>query len=144
MSLPPARRSVVSAPLQDTLRHDGLQLQVCARCDATQYPPRERCAECLADALAWQTVDGHGTVLAVSALAYSLEPWFSERLPWQVASLRLDAGPVVFAHLAAQASPGDRLHVHTARDASGSWCLVACDGQPDSLPHALTQLEMSS
>jgi uncharacterized OB-fold protein len=143
MSLPPARRSTVSAPLQDASRHDGLRLQVCTRCDATQYPPRERCAECLADALAWQTVDGHATVLAVSALAHSLEPWFSARLPWQVASLRLDAGPVVFAHLATEASRGDRLRVHTVRDASGSWCLVACDGQPGSLPHALTQLEMS-
>lgn len=51
-------RNPVSRGL-DGLPVDGtLTLQVCADCGAVQYPPRELCRACLADALAWRRVDG--------------------------------------------------------------------------------------
>ncbi len=141
MNLPPTRRSDVSAALATAPANGGLQLQCCERCGSVQYPPRERCGHCLADALVWQGISGEATLLAVSALSHSLEPWFGERLPWAVGSLRLDAGPVVIAHLAASgAQPGARLHVANARDASGAWCLVAYTGETPDFTAALAQL----
>ena len=56
----------------------------------------------------------------------SLEPRFQSHLPWYIASLQLDAGPVVFAHIEARdAAPGRRLRVLVAHEQSGDWCLVA-------------------
>lgn len=145
MNLPPSRRSDASAALAALPVDGGLRLQCCTRCGAVQYPPRERCGHCLADALAWQDVSGEATLLALSALSHSLEHWFTERLPWTVGSLRLDAGPVVFAHLVASAAqPGARFHVANARDASGAWCLVAFDGEPRDFMAKLEQLGVSA
>ena len=145
MSLPPAHRTPAVTGLAGVPVDGGLRLQRCTRCHAVQYPPRERCGECLADALDWQVVPGEATLLAASALAHSLDSWFSARLPWHVASLRLDAGPVVFAHLLARdASPGDRLRVANARDGSGAGCLVAFAGDPDSLHEHLQHLGISA
>ena len=86
------------------------------------------------------------TVLACTALWHSLEEWFRARTPWHVASLRLDAGPVVFAHVESRvAEAGPRLRVATAHDAAGAWCLVAFDDAADDtasvLAHTLRALE---
>ena len=128
MSAPLPVRSRASAGLATFTPDGSLQLQVCGACGTAQYPPRERCGECFSEALRWQAVAPGATVLACTALAHSLEPWYAARAPWTVASLRLDAGPVAFAHVrAGEALPGQRLRLATARDASGAWCLVAFD-----------------
>lgn len=145
MNLPPVRRSHYSASLAEAPVDGELHLQRCADCTAVQYPPRERCGHCLADALRWERVPGEATVLAVSMLSHSMEPWFAERVPWPIASLRLEAGPVVFAHLAAQnAVAGNLLRVANARDASGVWCLVAFDPATSAFTTQLSQLGMSA
>jgi uncharacterized OB-fold protein len=119
-------RSAAGAQL-DGLPADGrLRLQVCAECGCVQYPPRERCGECLGAELPVQVVDGSAELLAATALHHSLDAWFAARLPWTVASLRLAAGPVVFAHCPADlAEPGRRLRVANARGPDGHGCLVA-------------------
>ncbi|MFM7783828.1 MAG: Zn-ribbon domain-containing OB-fold protein, partial [Gammaproteobacteria bacterium] len=126
MNTPSPARSPASAGLAGFVPDGSLQLQRCSACGETQYPPRERCGHCLADCLQWQAVPAGGTVLASTALAHSLEPWYAARAPWTMASLRLEAGPVAFAHIRARdAAPGTRLQLATARDAGGGWCLVA-------------------
>lgn len=148
-ALPSARRSAVSRVLNDAACDGSLLLQRCAECGSVQYPPRERCGSCLGDELAWQSTDGMATVLACTALWHSLEEWFRARAPWHVASLRLDAGPVVFAHVESRnAVPGRRLRVATARDAADAWCLVAFDDAADdtasALAHTLHALEIGT
>ena len=141
-------RSAASAGLCETPVDGRLRLQQCAECDAVQYPPRERCGKCLSDALVWRVVDGHAELLAVTTLHHSLEPWFGARLPWTVASLKLAAGPVVFAHVAAAlAQPGRQLAVATARGPDGGWCLVAFAATTDDaagLHSALRTLGMGT
>ena len=145
MNLPPIRRGAFSAPLSSAPVDGTLLLQRCGSCHAVQYPPRERCGQCLADALAWETIPGDATVLATTTLAHSMNAWFSAHLPWRIASLRLDAGPIVFAHLAASdAAAGTRLRVAHARDASGAWCLVACAGELSTFTLQLDQLGISA
>jgi len=130
-ALPPARRSAFTLALNEAAPDGSLVLQHCAVCGAVQYPPRERCGECLGDELPWRDTQGMATVLAATALQHSLERWYRERAPWHVASLALDAGPVVFAHIEARhALAGLRLRVATARDAAGAWCLVAFAAGP--------------
>ena len=88
---------------------NGLSLQHCSKCRHINYPVRELCGNCLADSLVWQSVDGAGTVQSLTALHYPLEKNFSHHLPWRIASVKLDAGPVAFAHLQ---GAGDRYVGH--------------------------------
>jgi uncharacterized OB-fold protein len=104
---------------------DGLQLQVCDACGRVNYPARELCGNCLADDLHWQPVDNGGTVQSVTELHYSLEQDYSNHLPWRVASVKLDCGPVVLAHLQPDVSLGDTVRLNVRSDRQGSRMLVA-------------------
>ena len=73
---------------------------------------------------------GDGTIVAVTSIHHSLDEFFRDRLPWRIASVRLDAGPVLFAHLApGKAAPGSRVRVATARDRADGWCVVTLPEQ---------------
>lgn len=123
---PPQARSIAGEALAAAPADGALWLQRCGDCGAVQYPPRERCGDCLADALQPAALTPGARVLAATTLHHSLEPWFAARVPWTVASLLLDAGPVAFAHIEpALAQPGTRVRLATARDTGGAWCLVA-------------------
>ena len=136
--LPPQQRSVAGAALGAASADGALRLQRCGGCGAVQYPPRERCGACLDDALQLEAVASGATVLAATTLQHSLEPWFAARLPWTIASLYLDAGPVAFAHIeAALARPGDRVRVASVPGPGGAWCLVAFDAADDDIGGAL-------
>tara|TARA_R110002110_G_scaffold406421_1_gene626549 strand:+ start:399741 stop:400157 length:417 start_codon:yes stop_codon:yes gene_type:complete len=84
----------------------SLQLQVCTGCGHVNYPSRELCGRCLADALQWQPVSDSGVVQSLTLLHYSLEADYSNHLPWPVGSIKLDCGPIAFAHL----QPGLRVN----------------------------------
>lgn len=131
--LPPAKRNDFTLTLASAPMDGMLRLQICDGCTTVQYPPRELCSNCLGTCLSWRRVEGAATVLASTALHHSHEAFFRERLPWTVASLKLDAGPIVFAHIEAElARSGARLRVANAHDASGAWCLVAFSMQGEA------------
>lgn len=124
-ALPPAHRT----RLWETLTRDAedhlLRLQVCDHCATVQYPPRDVCRRCLADALSWQRQDGRGKVLAVSQLHTSLNEWFNKRLPWAVASVHLEAGPTVICHAPTSIQAGDLVRLENRTDPSGQSSLHA-------------------
>jgi len=85
----------------------AFRLPACRRCGTVMFPPRARCPECLADDMEWRVVKDTGVVLATSQLLSSLEPHFLERLPWHIASVKLDAGPVAVVNGAPGLKAGD-------------------------------------
>ncbi len=94
-----------------------IRLQRCEDCGAAQYPPREVCAACLSDRLAWRSADSlPGRVLAYTQLHHSNEPRFRPRLPLTVGLVQFEAGPVAVCFLAAAAAPGDTVQVRTGAD----------------------------
>jgi uncharacterized OB-fold protein len=103
----------------------ALQLQVCGNCGAVNYPSRELCGHCLADALRWQPVADGGVVQTLTELHYSLEPAYAAQLPWPVASVKLDCGPIAFAHLQPGLAVSSRVTVRILADDSGNNMLVA-------------------
>ncbi len=103
----------------------ALQLQVCEQCGEVNYPRRELCGHCLADALSWRPVDDGGTVQSMTELQHSLEDQYAEKLPWRVASVLLDCGPVAFAHLQPGVAVNGRVSLRILEDAHGSPMLVA-------------------
>lgn len=105
----------------------ALTLQCCPGCGQVNYPPRELCGHCLAADLQWRSVDDGGVVQATATLHYSLEEEYRQHLPWPVASVKLNCGPVVMAHLQPGVAPGIPVRVRVMRDTNGNRMLVAAD-----------------
>jgi len=127
---PPKQRTELGEALSAAAIEGELVLQQCQSCDTVQYPPREICHHCLSDKLTWQSVDPSGKILAAVELHHSYEAFFSSHLPWVIASIQLNCGPIVFAHIekkAAQAGSPVTLFAHT--DRSGQSVLIAATEQ---------------
>ena len=91
-----------------------IRLQRCADCGVAQYPPREVCAACLSDRLAWDSADSlPARVLARTLLHHSNEPGFRTRLPLAIGLVQFEAGPVAVCFLAQTAAAGDTVQVRT-------------------------------
>src|SRR6185369_15602167 len=108
------------------------ELQVCERCAAVQYPPRDACHRCLSAQLKWTPQGGGGALISETVLHHSNDPFYRERLPWRLGLIRLDAGPTVIAHLhgdvasptaSASTSPV-RVHVGARLDRAGAAVLI--------------------
>lgn len=124
--LPPAVRSRAALGLTAAAALGRFELQVCETCGAVQYPPREACHACLGGELQWRPQDGAGELLATTTIHVSHDPFFRERLPWQLAMVRLDVGPTVVAHLHGACPPAPaRVRVGARLDKAGQGVLVA-------------------
>ncbi len=123
--LPPGSRSRVALGLTAAAALGRFELQVCADCEAVQYPPREACHRCLSDRLRWHEQDGGGELLAETVLHHSNDLFFRERLPWRLGMVRLDAGPTVVAHLHGDVGQAPaRVRVGARLDRAGQAVLV--------------------
>jgi uncharacterized OB-fold protein len=118
-----------------------LTLQCCSQCQQINYPPRELCGNCLADSLQWQRVDNTGTVQSVAQLHYSLEHEYAEHLPWTVASIKLNCGPVVLAHVQPDIISGATVKLKLVQDCAANRMLVATGDDSDSEKLASAWLE---
>jgi NAD(P)-dependent dehydrogenase (short-subunit alcohol dehydrogenase family)/uncharacterized OB-fold protein len=124
-TLPPAMRSRAAVGLAVAAAEGRFALQHCAECGAVQYPPRDACRACLSDALTWQDTDPSATVLAETRVNASPDPYFRERLPWRMGSVKMAAGPVVLAHLTEGVERGDRVTLELRLDRAGQGVMTA-------------------
>lgn len=121
----PAARSRAALGLAVGAAEGRFALQVCATCEAVNYPPRDVCEKCLSDALRWRDVDPDGAIVAMTTMRVSGERWFRERAPWRTALVRLDAGPKVIAHLHGDCAPGTRVRLEIKLDQAGRGAIFA-------------------
>jgi uncharacterized OB-fold protein len=82
------------------LREGVLRYQACG-CGHQWLPPRKVCPSCLGTQLEWRAASGRGTVKSwvVYHVAYHEE--FKDRLPYNVAIVRLEEGPQLIVNIAA-------------------------------------------
>ncbi len=110
-------------------REGKLALQHCTSCGAVQYPPRELCWRCLADALEWRISDREaGEVLATTTLHHSHDAQFRSRLLLRVGLVRLDVGPTAVCFLAEGCGTGARVVVSAEIDEAERPVLTATPG----------------
>ncbi|MFK7730349.1 MAG: Zn-ribbon domain-containing OB-fold protein [Pseudomonadales bacterium] len=121
----------------------ALSLQKCTECGKTNYPPREVCEACLHDELLWTPADTSGRLLQAVELHHSLWEFFKRRMKkntWPIASVRLAAGPVVYAHLALELfelkgasdiPSGSAVAVFSHSDSANQSVLIAVPGSVD-------------
>ncbi len=127
-AIPRSPRSRVALGLTAAAAVGRFELQVCSRCEAVQYPPRETCHRCLSDSLVWKQQIGAGELLARTVLHHSHDPYFRARLPWYVGMVRLESGPTVLVHLPEAApAPPARVWVSARLDRGGMGVLVASE-----------------
>nr|MCH9673091.1 OB-fold domain-containing protein [Gammaproteobacteria bacterium] len=138
-TLPPSARSREALGLVAQAAEGKFRLQVCAQCNAVQYPPRQLCKQCLGDTLPWRTVSDRGQLLAKTALHHSNDNYFRERLPWRLGLVKLDCGPSVVVHLVSACADDALVRVALKLDPSGRAALV---GIPDDAPNPEDDLEL--
>ncbi len=123
--LPPIARSRAALGLGVMAAQGRFGLQVCAECSAIQYPPRDACVKCMSPDLPWQDADPCGTVMAVTTIRVSPEPYFRERMPWRMGAVHLDSGPTLNCHLHGAVGRGDKVRMALKLDKAGQGVLIA-------------------
>ena len=134
MNLPPWARGRTALGMTAAAAEGRFELQVCQRCQAVQYPPRDACHRCLSPQLKWTAQSGAGELLSETVLHYSNDPFYRERLPWRLGLVHLDAGPTVIVHLHGDvASPQGpapvRVRVGARLDRAGAAVLIGFPAQ---------------
>ena len=137
MNLPPFARGRTALGMTAAAAEGRFALQVCRRCKAVQYPPRDACHVCLSPELVWTPQQGAGELLSETVLHHSNDPFYRERLPWRLGLVRLDVGPSVIVHLhgdvpspgafaadATKQPPPVRVHVGARLDRAGAAVLI--------------------
>jgi NAD(P)-dependent dehydrogenase (short-subunit alcohol dehydrogenase family)/uncharacterized OB-fold protein len=123
--LPPGARSRTAKGLAAAAAEGRFALQVCAECGAVIYPPRDACPRCLSPRLPFRDVPRDGVLLAETVIAASTDPYFRERLPWPIGTVRLDAGPSIVTHLHGDVREGERVRMSLNLDKSGQAVAIA-------------------
>lgn len=72
-----------------------LRVQVCSSCGNTQLPGGPCCTTCLSQDLTWRNASGRGTVFSFTIVRHAFHPIFADKIPYVVADVRLEEGPVI-------------------------------------------------
>ncbi len=72
--------------------------EVCPHCEAKIFPPRDVCPECGGEAKTTFQFSGRGEVYSFTTI-YNPPRGFEENVPYTVALVKLDEGPIVTAQL---------------------------------------------
>ncbi len=76
----------------------GLVGEVCPHCDAKIFPPRDVCPECGQEAKTLYSFSGRGEVYSYTTV-YEPPAGYEENVPYTVALIKLEEGPLVTAQL---------------------------------------------
>ena len=72
--------------------------EVCPHCEAKLFPPRDVCPECGQDAKTLYAFSGRGEVYSFTTI-YDAPAGYEENVPYTVALIKLEEGPLVTAQL---------------------------------------------
>ena len=124
-TLPPHARSRKALAFTAAAAEGRLALQSCAGCGHVIYPAPEVCPKCWSMDLHWQDIPDGGELLTETTLRTSVNTYFRERMPWRIGTVRLDAGPMVLAHIHGDAGRYGRVRMIARTDKSGQGVLLA-------------------
>jgi uncharacterized OB-fold protein len=96
----------LSAPYWQGAREGELRLQRCTACAHVWHPPLPSCPRCGDERFEWRAAAGTGTVHSVTVTHQAAHPAFADRVPYAVALVRLDEGPLVVGNVL-DAAPHD-------------------------------------
>ena len=97
----------INGPYWAGLREGVLRYQACD-CGRRWLPPRKLCPSCLRSSWRWEMASGEGAIRSWVVYHTAYHPDFKDRLPYNVAIVRLAEGPQLIANIVA---PNDALRV---------------------------------
>lgn len=134
-------RSRMGARLSASLAEGRFELPCCATCGAVQYPPADLCRQCLGNAVEMSSCDPRATVIASAAVHRSYAADFEDGGSWAIASVKMDAGPIVFAHVTELLDGGTTVTLVALTDRVGDGVLgaVRTDSEVEQLKQRFRQ-----
>ena len=98
-ALPRPEITPLDRPYWAYLRAHDYRLQRCADCGAFRFPAAPLCPDCGARTHDWTPCSGRGAVISWVVFHRCYFPAFAGDIPYNVAMIRLEEGPVVIANL---------------------------------------------
>ena len=89
----------LSQPFWDGTKQREIRLQRCDACGSFRFPPVVLCRECLAEEHQWVPTSAKGTVYSFVIQHRPATPAFIEDLPYVVAIVELDEGPLMLTNI---------------------------------------------
>lgn len=86
-------------PYWEHAKAHRLALQRCARCSQFRFPASPVCPECNSEQSEWTPTSGRGELVSWVIFHKSYFRSFDSDLPYNVALIRLDEGPVICANV---------------------------------------------
>ena len=86
-------------PYWEHAKAHRLALQKCAHCGVFRFPASPVCAECDSDEYAWTPTAGRGQIVSWVVFHRCYFPSFESEMPYNVALVQLDEGPVVCTNI---------------------------------------------
>ena len=78
---------------------ERLVVQSCDACGYVQLPGGPCCRRCLSQDLSWTPASGRGEVFSFTIVRQAIHPAFSAQVPYVVADIRLEEGPVMTSNV---------------------------------------------
>ena len=86
-------------PFWEGTLSEELRVQVCNACGTKQLPGSACCTSCLSQDLRWERASGLGTVFSFTIVRHPFHPTFADQVPYVVADIRLEEGPIVTSNV---------------------------------------------
>jgi uncharacterized OB-fold protein len=108
----------LNRPFWDYLRQHELRLQTCRSCRVPWYPIGPVCPRCLGTDYSWEPVSGRATLVSWVLFQRAYDPAFADDVPYNVALVQLDEGPLMFSNVVGLADDQIEvgMRVHTTFD----------------------------
>jgi len=101
-------------PYWEHARAHRLALQRCSSCGGFRFPASPVCAECDSDAYLWTPTGGKGRILSWVVFHRCYFPSFEREIPYNVALVELDEGPVLCSNIVGTDNASLRLGMRVA------------------------------
>lgn len=88
-----------SKPFWDGCRDHQLKFQQCAACGEVRWPPSILCPTCHSQDTRWIEASGRGAIYTFAVYHQAFHPAFEGKLPYVVAVVRLDEGPMLLSNI---------------------------------------------
>jgi uncharacterized OB-fold protein len=97
----PNTASPLAAPFWQAAREHRFVMQRCAGCGALRWPPKPICPTCLRAGAAedWTEIADTGEIWSFAVYHRAFHPSLADRLPYNVAYIKLDAGPMFISNV---------------------------------------------
>ncbi len=96
---PLPKPSALTKPFWEGTRQHKLLLQRCKQCAVFRWTPLALCPSCYSPEYEWKEASGRGKLYSYSVIYRPQTPEFAPDVPYVLAAIRLDEGPLMMTNM---------------------------------------------